>query len=40
MVAEHSRMMKPAGQSDPPTDAEFEAMKDRIRGMNLPDVKI
>ena len=40
MVAEHARLMKPPGQSEPPSEAEFDAMKERIRNMNLPDVKI
>lgn len=39
MIAEHNKLMKPA-DADAPTDEEFDGALDRIRAMNLPDVKV
>ncbi len=39
MIAEHNKLMKPSG-SEAQTDEEFDAALDRIRAMNLPDVRV
>ncbi len=40
MMAEHSRIMKSQGKPPPLTDQEFDDMKESLRRLNLPDVKV
>ncbi|MEP0316748.1 MAG: hypothetical protein ABJL57_11715 [Hyphomonas sp.] len=40
-MAEHSRLMKTqGGKAEPLSDDEFDEMKESLRRLNLPDVKV